>query len=553
MSNSRVSNFPGEDSERVIDRSGDIDQRPPEERNVSAANIVPFRALVPAEMEPATELIQLEDYDTPSGKVLRRRTSPAALAEIAQHLQKNLDKQFAKAKAHLEALTQKIEAKEKKCVLPRLDADLQQVRFQRQKTLIANGPALASHLREERSRLADLERFKSENRIRRDAHYPASPMLGFGILSILILVEACINGVLFAESSDRGLLGGWLEAMVLAITNVGVAFLVGYIVLPQVNRRAILTKAGAILLALAGFAALVAVNLFGAHYRDFKASTVKTELAAQAPVAPKRDSSISLSGQKSSLNGAPALKPSSGEPTSKPSPSAEENSKRSEMEALRKVFRAPFELESFTSLFLLIIGLCAATIGAADGYKFDDPFPGYGKLHRRYNEARARSAEALRRIMNHANANITASFQTIDRKLANHAREMAELLALHHTYAGDYSEMKNRLDDAARSGETDIACHDRLLNKFPDRETIDRYALSVQTLPQLNEKHAKFYENHEKKLKSVRKTVQKERDESLGVFDAVSEDFEKLLAEVAKASLETASPSYPQESAGDSS
>jgi hypothetical protein len=368
-------------------------------------------------------------------------------------------------------------------------------------------------------------------------------MLAFGILSILILLEAGINGVLFAESSDRGLLGGWLEAMVLAITNVGVAFLVGYIVLPQVNRRSLLSKAGAVVLALTGFAALLSVNLFGAHYRDFKAATARAELTVQTAPAPKRETSLAITGQKPGLlaaTGTKAVQPTVLDPGPRLPAVAEDKTKRSEMDALRKVFQAPFELESFTSLFLLIIGLCAATIAAADGYKFDDPFPGYGKRHRRYAEARAQSADALRRIMNHANASIVSSFQSIDRKLDTHARELAELLALNHDYSGDCSAFRNALDEAARSGEADIACHDRLLNKMPGRDALDSYALSCPSLPPLNEKHAKFYESQEKKFRALQKAVQKEKDESLGVFDSVSADFEKLLAEVAQSSLQTA-------------
>ncbi len=306
MSYPRIPAFHGDDGERVIDRSGDLDQRPPDERRSAAANIVPFNRMR-AETGTLAPLYRAEEPDAPPPQIFRHGPTPA-LAEIAARLQKDLERQFDKAKGRLDALIRKIEAQEKKCILPGLDGDLQQVRFQRQKTLIASGPALASHLREERSRLADLERFKSENRISRDAHYPASPLLAFGILSVLILVEACINGVLFADSSDRGLFGGWLEAMVLAITNVGVAFLVGHLLLPQLNRRSLFAKAGAIVLALAGFAALIAVNLFGAHYRDFKAATARIEVAAQSAESPRRETSIPISDQKPAANVALASK-----------------------------------------------------------------------------------------------------------------------------------------------------------------------------------------------------------------------------------------------------
>ncbi|MGB8735177.1 MAG: hypothetical protein WCD20_03490, partial [Rhodomicrobium sp.] len=258
------------DGERVIDRSGDIDQRPLEERTgKESANAISLRRAEPEVREPSYAVERYSAVSPPKG---RFEHAPRELSEIAQSLQKDLDKQYARAKSQLDALTQKIEAQEKRCLPPKLDGDLQQIRFQRQKILIANGPALADCLREEKSRLADLETFKAENGLARDAHYPSSPILAFGILSILVLLEAGINGVLFADSSDQGLFGGWLEALVLSITNVGAAFLFGRMVLPQLHRPGLIPRTGAILLCLAGAAALTAVNLVGAHYRDYKAA-----------------------------------------------------------------------------------------------------------------------------------------------------------------------------------------------------------------------------------------------------------------------------------------
>ena len=267
MSASAESETGLDDGERVIDRSGDLDQRPIEERTgKEVANPI---SLSSAGREPSRAV---EHYTAASPPPQRLPAPPAELAGIAQRLQKDLDKQYAKAKSQLEQLSQKIEAQEKRCVPPKLDDDLQQIRFQRQKVLIANGQALADRLREERCRLTDLENFKRENNLTRDAHYASSPVLAFGIVSILVLAEAGINGVLFADSSDQGLFGGWLEAMVLSITNVGAAFLFGRMVLPQLHRRGFVLRVAAIVLCLAGAAALAGINLIGAHYRDFRSA-----------------------------------------------------------------------------------------------------------------------------------------------------------------------------------------------------------------------------------------------------------------------------------------
>jgi hypothetical protein len=519
------------DWERVIDRSGDIDQRPLEERTgKESANAISFPLPGPQNRQPH----QAIEPHRPPPPAQRREPQDQQIAGLAKRLQMDLDKQYARSRSHLEALTQKIEAQEKRCLPPKLDGDLQQIQFQRQKILIANGPALADCLREEKSRLADLENFKVESRLTRDAHYPASTALAFGILSVLVLLEAGINGVLFADSSDQGLFGGWLEAIVLSIANVGAAFLFGRLVLPQLHRRSLAAKTGALFLSLAGAAALIGVNLVGAHYRDFK--TAVANLEAPAPAA------LPITAPAGVQKAASAAKPAKAAPAETPAPpqtQAPDREKAKEREAIAKLFANPFAFDSFMSFFLFAIGICAASIAALDGYKFDDPFPGYGKRHRKYAASRVQSTQALRRILSQSNAIMTGTFQAIARKIENFAQEMSGLLALHHAYAGDHKAFQDGLEEAAREAEDEIAAYSRLI-KAPGRETREIHAVAFKRLPALGEKHVKFYETHEKKLKALQKSAQKEQADVLGIFEEATADFRKLLADASQSSLQAA-------------
>ncbi len=534
----------GQDNgERLIDRSGDIDQRPLEERTgKESANAISVRRSEPENPEPSCAV---QRYPAPSQPAQRFQPPPRELADTALRLQRDLDKQYARAGAQLAQLAQKIEAQEKRCLPPKLEADLQQIRFQRQKILIANGPVLADCLREEKNRLADLENFKADNALKRDAHYPSSPLLAVGILSVLILLEAGINGVLFADSSDQGLFGGWLEAMVLSITNVGAAFLFGRMVLPQLHRRGFLSRAGAILLAFAGAAALIAVNLVGAHYRDFKAEIASLETSA--PAALKEGAP--LGAPKPPLAGKPA-KPAPASTSAPPQGQIAGKEKAKEREAIGKLFGSPFAFDGFMSFFLFVIGLCGASIAALDGYKFDDPFPGYGKRHRKYAAARAKSTQALRRILGQSNAIMTGSFQAIGRKIEDFADETSALLALHHAYAGGHKAFQDDLEEAVRDAEAELAAHDRLINKVPGRERSEVYSIAAKELPPLGEKQIKFYETQEKKLKALQKSAQKEQGDVLGVFEAASADFQRLLAGASRASLQAALAELPKDCGG---
>ena len=520
---------------RVVDRSGDIDQRPPEERTgKDCANVVSFRREERPCQLPAPAALYVAAPLPAQGF----KAPPRELGDIAQRFQKDLDKQHAKAKSQLETLTQKIEAQERRCVPPKLDGDLQQIRFQRQKLLIANGPALADCLREEKSSLAGLESFKAEHRLTRDAHYPSSPLLAFGILSMLVIMEAGINGVLFADSSDQGLFGGWLEALVLSITNVGAAFLFGRMVLPQLHRRGPSVKAGAFVLCLAGVAAILAINLVGAHYRDFKSEAGPDPAT---PIVLKHEASLTLGGAKPGPAAAAPRKAAKPAPAESPAPAPiAENERTKEREAVAKLLRSPFAFDSFMSFFLFVIGLCGACIAALDGYKLDDPFPGYGKRHRKYAAARLHSAGALQRILGQSNAIMTGNFQAINRKIESFAHEMSALLNLHEAYAGDRKALQDGLQEAAEDAEAQIAAYDRLLNKVPGPEAGDVYSVAVKTLPSLSEKQVKFHETQERKLKALQKAAQKEQGDVLDLFEAASADFQKLLADASRSSLRAA-------------
>jgi hypothetical protein len=531
----------GEETERVIDRSGDIDQRPPDERAPpQIGTVVSFPRL--QSRETSSPVLQA------APKTMLPKRLPADLEGLAARLQKALDKHRDQAGSQLDALKQKIEAQEKRCLPPKLDGDLQQIRFQRQKLLIANGPLLSSRLAEERTRLADLEHFKSRNRLFRDAHYPESPLLGLGVLFFLILGEGAINGIFFAEGSEQGLLGGWLEALVLACTNAGSAFLLGRLVIPQIHRRNALLRTAALLLAVAGMLGLCAINLAGAHYRDFKAAAgIQTE----TPVSLKSDNPGNPALQKPSsvLLARPHRFPQSGlsdripldrAPAALEPPPVRTAVTVKERDAILEILRSPFSFNSFMSLFLFVTGLCAAVIAAADGYRFDDPFPGYGRRHRSYRDARAARTDALNRILNQSNTIMSGNFQSISTKLEGFAEEMASLLRLHHAYAADRKSALERLERMVQDGEAELACHERLANKVRDRDVSELYALTFKPLPDLSEKHAKFYETQEKKLKALQKSLQKEQGDMLGIFDEASADFQRLLAECSRASLAAA-------------
>lgn len=188
--------------------------------------------------------------------------------------------------------------------------------------------------------------FKSKHKIDRAADYPESRFLHLSILLIIFAVESVINAVFFARGSDFGLIGGWIVAMQYAGVNLAVAFAIGLLLVRNIHHVSWANK----ILGWLGLAALiveiVAFNLFVGHFREIFAT--EPELA----------------------------------------------------QGLAKdAFLAnPFGLDTAESILLFAVGVLFAIIAAIDGYRFDDKYPGYGRISRRLDKASEEYLEEKQQI-----------------------------------------------------------------------------------------------------------------------------------------------------------
>ncbi len=195
--------------------------------------------------------------------------------------------------------------------------------------------------RRERQDLRELTAFKHANELGRDAHYPASRALLYAVVSLMAVVEAGANAWLFATVSDYGLVGGSLQASIVAAVNVVLAYNVGVLV-RGVNatgmRRGIMVGAAVLLVGL-----LLVYHGAVGHYRQ--ALVDQPEVAMRA--------------------------------------------------ALVTLEQHPFATPDLQTWLLVLVGLVAAAGAGIAGYHADDPFPGFGGVDRRYREAAA-DYEALK-------------------------------------------------------------------------------------------------------------------------------------------------------------
>jgi hypothetical protein len=203
---------------------------------------------------------------------------------------------------------------------------------------VGSAGELATLWVERERRLRDLRVFARDHGLARDARYPASRWLHLMIVAVLALLESWANAGFFSEATDFGLIGGFLGACGVALINVVSGFLVGWLVLPWLVYRRRIARA----LGLAGL--LAAVVFTGAF--NFAVASYRDQLAAGVAAA-----------------------------------------------SLHDLAHDPSRL-SFISAALLATGFLAWAIVVRKGHTFDDAYPFYGTLDRRFREADRAFTEA---------------------------------------------------------------------------------------------------------------------------------------------------------------
>jgi hypothetical protein len=212
-------------------------------------------------------------------------------------------------------------------------------------------------------RYKELQSFRTENQLERDAHIPESQILHWGIIAVLVLIESLLNGQLLARGIEMGLLGGVTYALVIAILNVGIGYAAGSYLFRNVNHLRGYRKAVGFTSIMVWMASAFAFNLLVAHYR-------------------------------AALGGS--------------------NPGEAERMALLTFTTAPFAIKEMSGWLLFLLGCSFSLIAAADGWKMDDPYPGYGHLSRRFNHSYEDYTSEKQELMSELEEIKNAAIATLD-------------------------------------------------------------------------------------------------------------------------------------------
>ena len=270
-------------------------------------------------------------------------------------------------------------------------------------------PDLAGLAREAQHAIGEVNRFRRDEGRSADADYPESRGWHWGILVALVLGETLVNGLFFGTNVEGGLLAGTTYAVLISVVNVGVLGWVLAAMVRQLHHRDPRRKVGG--LAVLASVAVVAVfwNLFVAHYRE--------ALPPDYPLPPDTTQVAQLADAQTPAGQLPAGQSPVGQTPVDQTPVAQSpqadsvpptcwrgpDESHADQEALCLFRASPFGLNGFYSYMLLLIGLAMCAAAAMDWFKFDDPYPGYGKRERHRRRTEGTLLADRREVLAHLN------------------------------------------------------------------------------------------------------------------------------------------------------
>jgi hypothetical protein len=186
--------------------------------------------------------------------------------------------------------------------------------------------------------IKELDLFREENNIKRQANYPEKSQLFFQytLLIAMIVVEGVLNSSFFSEGISTGLIGGFIYAASLALINIAGCFFIGKVGVRWINHHKIYGKVIGLVSIFIAILFLSGMAISIAHIREAMASAV-------------------------------------------------DNPTQIAWESMQ---RNVWGLKDLMSWFLILLTLGFGIAAVVDGIYIDDVYPGYGSIFRRTESAK---------------------------------------------------------------------------------------------------------------------------------------------------------------------
>jgi hypothetical protein len=193
---------------------------------------------------------------------------------------------------------------------------------------------LQSALNSKNSQIAELNKFREEHNLTRAAIYPGNQSKLIGVLVFMGVLEAVLNAFFLSKASEFGLAGGFAMAVGISALNILFAFFMSTslrIAQCKDSKKSMFGFTAAALIAVA----VSTLALFIGHYRA----------------------------------------------------ALDENVELASFQAVKNMADSPYGISTFDSWILVSITFAIFMLVTWKFFKNDDPYPGYGEISRKADEA----------------------------------------------------------------------------------------------------------------------------------------------------------------------
>ena len=258
----------------------------------------------------------------------------------------------------------------------------------------------------------DYGRFRRERKIAREPNYPESYWKLRAFLFLLVVVASLMNGMFFADALPSGLAGGAFFAFIFGVIDVSFSFLLGRVAPWAVLPSGIRKGAGQLAWGVFVFVWVPVWNLAIAHLRQ-----AGGQIQASAS-----------GGLLGSMDEAGAL-------------------------AVSSLFGNPLAINDFYSWAFVMIGVLLSIMAFCDGFKWDDPIPGYRGVHKKMRRKLAdyeHEYEQLKAAGEERKEEALKKLQELEFSVEKGVERLAEAITTKKTYVKnlngfiDYQEQKCR-------------------------------------------------------------------------------------------------------------
>lgn len=366
---------------------------------------LPFRPVDVAAQVEARRLVERGEADGRSSLPPPEAAAPSATErEIESDIRAERERLVNALTSHLRAQNDGLAALDTAMDVAKLRNDAEHAISRLEQSHVDWKAEILRLLREARDARKEYDDFRIAHGLPRPARDPGNRFLTLALLALAIAVESGLNGVFFAEGSDLGLAGGVTLALGISVVNVLVfGFVLGLFPARWTHHRSLLVRVPGWFVLLAGVALLLVFDAGVAHFRD----------------------AYERFGESVDL-----------------------------IQVWAHLRDQPFGLVRIQSWLLFFLGLFFAGLGFWKGYGFDDPYPGYGRVARRWQEAEHAYLDTRQERLEQASAIRDEAKGALDRaieQLRGAALQREQTLGARARIVQEFRAHEEHLEEAANA------------------------------------------------------------------------------------------------------